>query len=121
MSAQRISYHTTADLSPVTSDAGTHQPAAALVNSASAIMTSCPRLPQAVVHCASAEQLNDEDVVAASGDQRLLAAWSEPGRRHLQYQREERSSRRDPGTGRSTWPGTSHAGDGRLLVADLVK
>lgn len=27
------------------------------------------------VHCASAEQLNDADVVAASGDQRLLAAW----------------------------------------------
>jgi hypothetical protein len=31
------------------------------------------------VHCASAEQLNGEDVVAASGDQRLLAAWAELG------------------------------------------
>jgi uncharacterized protein len=28
------------------------------------------------VHCASADQLDDEDVVAASGDQRLLRAWS---------------------------------------------
>jgi len=27
------------------------------------------------VHCASAEQLDDDDVVAASGDQRLLTAW----------------------------------------------
>lgn len=27
------------------------------------------------VHCASAEQLGDDDVVAASGDRRLLAAW----------------------------------------------
>lgn len=31
------------------------------------------------VHCASAEQLDDEDVVAASGDHRLLAAWAELG------------------------------------------
>ena len=31
------------------------------------------------VHCASAEQINDEDVVAAAGDQRLLAAWRELG------------------------------------------
>jgi hypothetical protein len=31
------------------------------------------------VHCASAEQLNDADVVAASGDQRLLAAWQKLG------------------------------------------
>lgn len=31
------------------------------------------------VHCASAEQLDDDDVVAASGDRRLLAAWSELG------------------------------------------
>jgi hypothetical protein len=31
------------------------------------------------VHCASAEQLNDEDVVAACGDQRLLSAWAEVG------------------------------------------
>lgn len=31
------------------------------------------------VHCASAEQLNDGDVVAASGDQRLLHAWAELG------------------------------------------
>lgn len=29
------------------------------------------------VHCASAEQFDDEDVVAASCDQRLLAAWAE--------------------------------------------
>ncbi len=31
------------------------------------------------VHCASAEQLDDEDVVAASGDQQLLSAWAELG------------------------------------------
>lgn len=27
------------------------------------------------VHCASAEELNDDDVVAASGDRALLTAW----------------------------------------------
>jgi uncharacterized protein len=31
------------------------------------------------VHCASVEQLNDDDVVAACGDQRLLSAWSDIG------------------------------------------
>ena len=31
------------------------------------------------VHCASAEQLNDDDVVAACGDLRLLSAWAEIG------------------------------------------
>lgn len=31
------------------------------------------------VHCASAEQLDDEDVAAASGDQQLLDAWAELG------------------------------------------
>jgi predicted nucleic acid-binding protein len=31
------------------------------------------------VHCASAEELDDDDVVAASGDQRLLTAWLELG------------------------------------------
>lgn len=31
------------------------------------------------VHCASAQQLDDVDVVAASGDQRLLTAWLELG------------------------------------------
>ncbi|MGH3587266.1 MAG: type II toxin-antitoxin system VapC family toxin, partial [Pseudonocardia sp.] len=31
------------------------------------------------VHCAAAEQLADEDFVAASGDRRLLAAWRECG------------------------------------------
>jgi uncharacterized protein len=31
------------------------------------------------VHCASAEQLNDAEVVAASGDHRLLAAWRKLG------------------------------------------
>jgi hypothetical protein len=31
------------------------------------------------VHCAAAEQLNDEEVVAAAGDQRLLTAWTELG------------------------------------------
>lgn len=31
------------------------------------------------VHCASAEQLDDESVVAASGDQRLLSAWAALG------------------------------------------
>ncbi|CFD45369.1 twitching motility protein PilT [Mycobacterium tuberculosis] len=27
------------------------------------------------VHCASAEQLDDDEVVAAAADQRLLTAW----------------------------------------------
>lgn len=31
------------------------------------------------VHCASAEQIDDEEVVAAAGDQRLLDAWAELG------------------------------------------
>lgn len=31
------------------------------------------------VHCASAEQLDDEDAVAACGDQQLLSAWTELG------------------------------------------
>jgi predicted nucleic acid-binding protein len=31
------------------------------------------------VHCASAEQLDDDDVVAASGDQKLLTAWLQLG------------------------------------------
>jgi uncharacterized protein len=31
------------------------------------------------VHAASAEQLDDDDVVAASGDQQLLTAWMELG------------------------------------------
>lgn len=31
------------------------------------------------VHCAAAEQLNDDEVVAASGDQRLLDAWTALG------------------------------------------
>ena len=31
------------------------------------------------VHCASAEQLDDEDVVAAAGDQELLSAWAALG------------------------------------------
>ena len=31
------------------------------------------------VHCASAAQLDDDGVVAASGDQRLLAAWAASG------------------------------------------
>jgi predicted nucleic acid-binding protein len=31
------------------------------------------------VHCAAAEQLADDDLVAASGDRRLLKAWSERG------------------------------------------
>jgi uncharacterized protein len=31
------------------------------------------------VHCASAEQLDDDDVVAASGDQQLLTAWLQLG------------------------------------------
>jgi predicted nucleic acid-binding protein len=31
------------------------------------------------VHCASAEQLDDDDVVAASGDQQLLTAWLDLG------------------------------------------
>lgn len=31
------------------------------------------------VHCASAEQLTDSELVAGSGDQRLLAAWHQLG------------------------------------------
>lgn len=31
------------------------------------------------VHCAAAEQLNDDNVVAASGDRQLLDAWSALG------------------------------------------
>jgi uncharacterized protein len=31
------------------------------------------------VHCAAAEQLDDDDVVAASGDRRLLDAWTAVG------------------------------------------
>lgn len=31
------------------------------------------------VHCASAQQLDDEDVVAAAGDQKLLEAWTALG------------------------------------------
>jgi predicted nucleic acid-binding protein len=31
------------------------------------------------VHCASAAQLDDEDLVAATGDARLLRAWAELG------------------------------------------
>lgn len=31
------------------------------------------------VHCASAEQLDDDDVVAASGDRALLTAWRQLG------------------------------------------
>jgi len=28
------------------------------------------------VHCASAQQLDDDDVVVAAGDRRLLTAWT---------------------------------------------
>jgi predicted nucleic acid-binding protein len=31
------------------------------------------------VHCSSAEQLEEDDLVAASGDQRLIQAWSALG------------------------------------------
>jgi uncharacterized protein len=31
------------------------------------------------VHCSSAEQLDDDDLVAASGDQRLIQAWAALG------------------------------------------
>lgn len=31
------------------------------------------------LHCASAEQLDDDDLVAASGDRQLLVAWAELG------------------------------------------
>jgi predicted nucleic acid-binding protein len=31
------------------------------------------------VHCASAERINDDDVVAAAGDGKLLQAWSKLG------------------------------------------
>lgn len=33
----------------------------------------------ATVHCAAAERVSDPDLVAASGDRRLLAAWREVG------------------------------------------
>ncbi len=31
------------------------------------------------VHCASAEQLNDDDLVTAAGDQKLISAWKALG------------------------------------------
>lgn len=31
------------------------------------------------VHCASAERLNDDDLVAATGDQKLVDAWAKVG------------------------------------------
>nr|WP_281387026.1 type II toxin-antitoxin system VapC family toxin [Jiangella mangrovi] len=31
------------------------------------------------VHCASAEQLNEDDLVAAAGDQKLIGAWGKLG------------------------------------------
>ncbi|MEV6221662.1 twitching motility protein PilT [Nocardia fluminea] len=32
-----------------------------------------------VIHCAAAAQLEDSDLVAASGDRKLLTAWKELG------------------------------------------
>ena len=39
------------------------------------------------VHCASAEQLADDDLVAASGDRTLLAAWRDLGMRTFDLNR----------------------------------
>lgn len=50
-----------------------------VVNRAAALADELALRGYDAVHCASAEQLDDEDVVAASGDQRLLDAWAELG------------------------------------------
>jgi uncharacterized protein len=54
------------------------------------------------VHCASAEQLNDEDIVAAAGDQRLLGAWTELGIATFDINATEEPSASPPGTGPNT-------------------
>jgi predicted nucleic acid-binding protein len=38
------------------------------------------------VHCSSAEQLDDDDLVAASGDQRLIQAWGSARSCRLRHQ-----------------------------------
>ncbi|WP_300007714.1 type II toxin-antitoxin system VapC family toxin [Pseudonocardia sp.] len=48
----------------------------ALVRRAAALADRCALRGYDAVHCAAAEQLADPDLVAASGDARLLAAWS---------------------------------------------
>lgn len=50
-----------------------------VVNRAAALADELALRGYDAVHCASAEQLDDEDVVAASGDQRLLDAWEKLG------------------------------------------
>jgi hypothetical protein len=56
------------------------------------------------VHCAAAEQLNDADVVAASGDQRLLAAWTELGIATFDTNVTNGPAARPPGPGRAPNP-----------------
>lgn len=50
-----------------------------LVRRAAVLADRCSLRGYDAVHCASAEQIPDEDLVAASGDARLLAAWAELG------------------------------------------
>lgn len=51
----------------------------ALVESAAGLADRFELRGYDAVHCASAQQLNDHDVVAATGDRRLLHAWTELG------------------------------------------
>lgn len=51
----------------------------ALVRRASALAHRYGLRGYDAVHCASAEQLTDVDLVAASGGRKLLAAWSDLG------------------------------------------
>jgi predicted nucleic acid-binding protein len=51
----------------------------AVVARAAVLAHECALRGYDAVHCASAEQLDDEDLVAASGDQALLAAWIKLG------------------------------------------
>lgn len=50
-----------------------------LARRAAALATDFTLRGYDAVHCASAEQIGDGDLVAASGDRRLLAAWRELG------------------------------------------
>jgi len=51
----------------------------ALVRRAAELADLLALLGYDAVHCASAEQLEDNDLVVASGDKRLLDAWKSLG------------------------------------------
>lgn len=51
----------------------------ALVESAADLAARFELRGYDAVHCASAQQLDDHDLVAATGDRRLLQAWTELG------------------------------------------